>query len=235
MGNYKAYAEFKMGRYEKAREVWQMLAGWATPMRCSTSPSSPRTVLANRRTWPRRKRSISPRPRRAARKPSTASVCSTVRAGHCLATSAKARRYFALAADNGDDDAADRLAALEQPERALGDFEQAESLASRGEHGEAAVLYQRAADAGNLKAATRLAWIYEAGRGVPRDLDEAARRFTAAAEAGDAEAQYALAVMYRTGKGRPQDRQRSLKWLERAAAQHHPAANAALAAERAQR
>ena len=27
MGNYKAYAEFKMGRYEKAREVWQMLAG----------------------------------------------------------------------------------------------------------------------------------------------------------------------------------------------------------------
>ena len=235
MGNYKAYAEFKMGRYEKAREVWQMLAGLGNADALFNLAILAEDGLGEPPDLAKAEALYLAAAEAGGSKAQYRLGLLYSSGGALPRDLGKARRYFALAADNGDDDAADRLAALEQPERALGDFEQAESLASRGEHGEAAALYQRAADAGNLRAATRLAWIYEAGRGVPRDLDEAARRFTAAAEAGDAEAQYALAVMYRTGKGQPQDRQRSLKWLERAAAQHHPAANAALAAERAQR
>ncbi len=85
------------------------------------------------------------------------------------------------------------------------------------------------AEQGDRSAQTRLAWMYEAGRGVPRNLDEAARRFTAAAEAGDPEAQYALAVMFRTGKGKERDLAQSEAWLRHAAGQNYPAAVSALA------
>jgi len=94
-------------------------------------------------------------------------------------------------------------------------------------------LYKKLADAGDIKARTRLAWMFEAGRGVERNLDTAAGLFMQAAQAGDAEAQYAIAVMYRTGKGQPRDRAQSLSWLKRSADQHYPAASAALAAEAA--
>ena len=148
----------------------------------------------------------------------------------------KTRRYFALAADNGDDDAADRLAALEQPERALGDFEQVEVTLPAAASTARAAAFTNAprmpatsgGDAPGLDLRSR------PGRAArPR---RNGRRFTAAVEAGDAEAQYALAVMYRTGKGQLQDRQRSLEVARaRRRAALHPAANAALAAERAQR
>ncbi len=83
---------------------------------------------------------------------------------------------------------------------------------------------------GNAAARTRLAWMTEAGRGVPQDLAEAARLFALSAEAGDPEAQYAVGVMYRTGKGMPKDEALARDWLGRAAARKYPAAMAALAA-----
>ena len=55
-----------------------------------------------------------------------------------------------------------------------------------------------------------------------------------AAQAGNAEAQYALAVMLRTGRGRAVDLPQSALWLAKAAAQGHPAAQAAQASGRAQ-
>ena len=85
------------------------------------------------------------------------------------------------------------------------------------------------AEQGDRSAQTRLAWMYEAGGGVPRNLDEAARRFTAAAEAGDPEAQYALAMMFRNGKGKERDLAQSEAWLRHAAGQNYPAAVSALA------
>jgi TPR repeat protein len=69
--------------------------------------------------------------------------------------------------------------------------------------------------------------MYEAGRGVPQDLSEAARRFEIAARAGQAEAQYALAVMYLTGRGKARDEALSMRWLRRSAAQNYPSALAA--------
>lgn len=127
--------------------------------------------------------------------------------------------------------AAARLARLAQPDAPASPLEQAERLASQGRHAEALALYRQAADAGQVRALTKLAWCHEAGRGTPADLATAARLFGEAARAGDAEAQYALAVMYRTGKGQPQDRAQSLDWLRKAAAQGYPPARAALAAE----
>lgn len=143
----------------------------------------------------------------------------------------KARHYVSLAAQGGDRDAAARLDLLEHTDRPLTEFERAELLSGSGHHAEAAAIYNRLAESGDAHAQARLAWMYEAGRGVERDLAEAGRRFLLAAEAGDAEAQYGLGVMLRTGKAQPADPQQSLQWLRRSAAQKYSPAIAALAAQ----
>lgn len=73
----------------------------------------------------------------------------------------------------------------------------------------------------NYAAMTELAWLYETGLAVPRDLNKAAELFSVAAEAGNAKAQYALSVMYSTGAGKPLDAELSLQWLQRSAAQNY--------------
>jgi TPR repeat protein len=134
---------------------------------------------------------------------------------------------------HGDKDAQAMLSQLGQPDTALTPFAQAELLSGNGQHAQAAALYGTLAQGGDATAQTRLAWAYEAGRGVERDLQEAARRFELAARAGNAEAQYALAVMLRTGRGRAVDLEKSAEWLNQSAAQNYPAAQAAQASSRA--
>jgi len=52
----------------------------------------------------------------------------------------------------------------------------------------AAAWYLRAAEAGSPDAQVMLGWMHEVGRGVPKNLDEAARRFGLAAAQGNAAA-----------------------------------------------
>jgi TPR repeat protein len=146
--------------------------------------------------------------------------------------SEKARLYLTQAAVHGDRDAQAMLARLGQLDANLTPFQQAELFGGSGQHAQAAALYRQLADAGDARAQARLAWAYEAGRGVEPDLQEAARRFELAAQSGNADAQYALAVMLRTGRGRPVDLASSAVWLDRAASQGHPAAQAAQASGR---
>lgn len=231
MGNYKAYAEFKMANYDTARHIWEILAGLANPDALFNLGILAEDGLGEPRDMNK----------------AIALYVAAANAGGFKAQYRlgmlfsgddpasrdleKARLYLTMAAEHGDRDAAARLATLDQPGRPPGDFERAELLASAGKHVEAATLYRRLAEAGNITARTRLAWMHEAGRGVERSLDQAAHLFMGSAEAGDAEAQYAIAVMYRTGKGQPRDREQSLAWLKRSAEQGYPAAVAALAAE----
>lgn len=234
MGNYKAYAEFKMAHYDSARQIWDILAGLGNPDALFNLGILAEDGLGEP----------------ANLKKAEALYVSAANAGGFKAQYRlgmlystpdspmrdleKARHYLALAAEHGDRDASARLAALAAPERPPTDFERAEMLASSGKYTEAATIYQRLADNGDVVARTRLAWMHEAGRGVERDLAMAARLFMSAAEAGNAEAQYAIAVMYRTGRGQPRDREQSLVWLKRSAVQGYPAASAALAAENIQ-
>ena len=44
----------------------------------------------------------------------------------------------------------------------------------------------------DYRGLTRMAWLYETGIAVDRDIDRAGRLFACAAEAGVAEAQYAI-------------------------------------------
>jgi TPR repeat protein len=229
MGNYKGYAEFKMANYAAAREVWETLAEVGNGDALFNLGTLAEDGLGEPRDM----------------KKAEALYVGAAQAGNFKAQYrlgmlyssggqlprdvAKARIYLTMAAQGGDKDAIERLATLGRPSDEMTPFQRAELLGADGRHAEAAALYEQLAAQGDRVAQTRLAWAYEAGRGVPRSLDEAARRFTIAAEAGDAEAQYALAVMYRTGRGQPKDVALSAAWLKRAAEQRYPAAVSALA------
>lgn len=228
MGNYKAYAEFKMAHYAAAREVWETLSGIGNGDALFNLGILAEDGLGEARSLQK----------------AEALYISAAQAGNFKARYRlgmlygvgsllpkdveKARLYLTLAAEDGDKDALATLAALDQPASVRTPFQQAEWMSASGRHSEAAALYRELAEAGERQAQTRLAWMHEAGRGVLRDLQEAARRFELAAIAGDAEAQYALAVMMRTGKGREKDLVQSELWLQRAAQQHYPAPMAAL-------
>jgi len=231
MGNYKAYAEFKMARYAQAREVWETLAGIGNGDALFNLGILAEDGLGEPKNMPKAE-ALYTSAAQAENFKARYRLGMLYSAGVLLPRDVeKARLYLTLAAEGGDKEALATLAALEQPAGNQTRLQQAEWLGASGRHAEAAALYRELADAGDRLAQTRLAWMHEAGRGLNRDLDEAARRFEIAAVAGDAEAQYALAVMLRTGKGRARDLTQSGLWLQRAAAQSHPAAEAALRAE----
>lgn len=231
MGNYKAYAEFKMANYESAREVWEVLAGLGNPDALFNLGILAEDGLGEAQDMKKALALYEAAANAGGFKAQYRLGMLYSDGGSVTKDESKARHFLALAAIHGDQAAAARLASLDHPDRPLSEFEQAERLSSRGQHPEAVAIFRNLARAGNVAARTRLAWMFEAGRGVERDLAEAARLFMQSAEAGDAEAQYAVAVMYRTGKGQLQDREQSLVWLKRSAGQHYPAAVAALTAE----
>ena len=227
MGNYKAYAEFKMAHYDAARTVWQTLAEIGNGDALFNLGILAEDGLGEPRNMGRAEALYA-----------SAAAAENFKAQYRLGLlyfvgtqlprdSEKARLYLTQAAVHGDKDAQDMLGRLGQPAADMTAFQQAELLGGSGQHAQAAQLYRSLADAGDARAQARLAWAYEAGRGVEPDLTEAARRFELAAEAGNAEAQYALAVMLRTGRGRAVDLPQSAQWLDRAARQGHPAAQAA--------
>jgi TPR repeat protein len=232
MGNYKAYAEFKMAHYTAAREVWQTLAEVGNGDALFNLGVLAEDGLGEPKSLPK----------------AEALYASAANAGNFKAqyrlgllyfagtllprNVGRARLYLTQAAEHGDQDAKDMLTQLGLPNALPTPLQQADLMGASGQHEQAAVLYRTLADAGNATAQTRLAWAYEAGRGVTPDLQEAARRFELAAQSGNAEAQYALAVMLRTGRGRAKDLALSAQWLDKSAAQNYPAALAAQVSSR---
>jgi TPR repeat protein len=228
MGNYKAYAEFKMTHYAKAREVWETLAevgngdalfnlgvmaedGLGEP-RSLAKAEALYTSAAHGQNFKAQYR--------------LGLLYST---GGLLAKDPeKARFFLTLAAQHGDKDAIAMLSQINNATHVTTPLQRADLLSAQGEHAKAAGIYASLAAENDSAAQTRLAWMYEAGRGVTQDLAEAAKRFEIAANAGNAEAQYALAVMLRTGRGRVRDDAQSLVWLKRSAAQNYQSAVVAL-------
>jgi TPR repeat protein len=232
MGNYKAYAEFKMANYETARHIWEILAGLGNPDALFNLAILAEDGLGEPKSMSKAEALYT-----------SAADAGGFKAQYRLGMLYsgdnpafpkdlnKARKYLTMASQGGDRDAAARLATLDQPNRPLSDFEKAELLSSGGRHQEAAAIYTQLIQTGNVAAQTRLAWMYEAGRGVERSLSRASELFMKSAQAGDAEAQYAIAVMYRTGRGQELSKENSLNWLKKSADQQYPAAVAAMAAE----
>lgn len=234
MGNYKAYAEFKMAHYDFAREVWQTLAEVGNGDALFNLGVLAEDGLGEPKNMDK-----------AVALYASAASADNFKAQYRLGLlyfagklvphdADKARRYLTQAAAHGDKDAQAMLASLGQSVEARAPLQEADWLSGSGEHEKATGIYRALADQGDATAQARLAWAYEAGRGVAVDLNQAAHWFERSAQAGNAEAQYALAVMLRTGRGLPMDLAQSTAWLEKAAAQKHPAASAALTSSKAQ-
>lgn len=220
IGNYRGYAEFKMAHYASARRIWEALdarnfgeAAFNLGILYEDGLGVPRDMQRALAYY-----------RRGAENGSGKAV---FRVGMLLwlgtpeipRDAAEGRRYLAIAAADGDQDAARYLRDADGGGDAATDpLAAADRATAAGRLAEAARLLAVAAEAGNGRAQTRLAWCFEAGRGVDRDLAKAAEWFGRGAEAGDGEAMYALAVMHTTGVGRTRDAAIAEQWLRRSAA-----------------
>jgi TPR repeat protein len=80
-------------------------------------------------------------------------------------------------------------------------------------------LLKEAAEQGDAYAQGLLGTMYENGRGVPQDYQEAAKWYRKAAEQGNAGAQSMLGWMYEGGKGVPRDYREAAMWFRKAAEQ----------------
>lgn len=213
-GTYIGYAEFKMARYESARRIWEALdardygdATFNLGILYEDGLGVARDA-ARAMTYYRRGAQLG-------------SQKAMFRAGLLYWLGApgipqnrdEGRRFFEMAAAAGDADAA-RYLAIDASDPLV----RADRWMAEGRPAEAFAELERAAKAGHVRAQTRLAWSYEAGRGVKADLAQAAHWFQIAADAGDGEAMYALAVMRATGAGQAKDAERAAEWLRRSAA-----------------
>ncbi|HEY6896225.1 MAG TPA: tetratricopeptide repeat protein [Rhodocyclaceae bacterium] len=216
IGNYKGYAEFKMAHYDTARAIWEALDGIDYAEGAFNLGILYEEGLGVAKDMSRALAYYE----RAAK---LGGVRAAFRLGkiYWFGTPSvpqdkdKGRQFLTLAAQGGDSEAASYLNAAAPVGSPLAAADAAEA---KGQLAEAASILLAAASAGDRAAQTRIAWYYEAGKGVTRDLAAAARWFGQAAAAGDGEAMYALAVMHRTGAGMPEDHAKSADWLRRSAA-----------------
>jgi TPR repeat protein len=99
------------------------------------------------------------------------------------------------------------------------DFEEATAAWDRGDYSAALPVFRAYAALGDPAGAHNLGFMYETGRGVPKDGRLAAVWYWRAAEQGLPAAQAALGWLYHSGNGVPQDHTEALKWYRKAASQ----------------
>jgi hypothetical protein len=92
-------------------------------------------------------------------------------------------------------------------------FRQGVSAFNRQEYLLASQNFFPLAEQGDPAAQTYLGFMFETGRGVPKNYTEAAMWYRRAAEQGDSLAQYSLGLLYDKGQGVPQDIVEANKWL----------------------
>jgi len=231
IGNFKGYAEFKMGQYDNARAIWEALAERGNAEAHFNLGILDEDGLGGAKHLQSalehyEKSAIAGSGKAQYRLGLLYSNAATVPRDEV-----KAARWLAAAAAQGDQDAVTLLAQLDGASStpAQQDFLKAQALRAGGQNQQAVAIWRRLAQEGDTRSRTRLAWMLEAGVGTVRDLDAAATLFRQSAEEGDAEAQYALGVMLQTGKGQTSDPLQARTWWQRAALQGHRPAIAALA------
>jgi TPR repeat protein len=101
----------------------------------------------------------------------------------------------------------------------------------RGDYVKAKRLIVPLATQGNAEAQDFLGWMYAQGRGVPKDMREAAFWYRKAAAQGDADSQVTLGLMYGSGEGVPEDNEQAVFWYRKAAEQGNRLGQAALGEE----
>lgn len=228
-GNYRGYAEFKMAHYDSARRIWEALdqrnfgeAAFNLGILYEDGLGVPRDI--GRAMAYYRRGALLGSPKAMFR----AGVMYWLGAPGVAADRGEGRRYLSMAAAAGDSEAQRYLAAEGVGADADDPVLRADRALAGGRAEDSVAILAAAAKSGHVRAQTRLAWSYEAGRGIARDLALAAQWFASAAQAGDGEAMHALAVMHGTGAGRDKDPALAERWLQRSAAAGYPAAIAEL-------
>lgn len=228
-GNYRGYAEFKMAHYDSARRIWEALdqrnfgeAAFNLGILYEDGLGVARDIERAMAYY--RRGALLGSPKAMFR----AGVMYWLGAPGVAADRGEGRRYLSMAAAAGDSEAQRYLAAESAGADADDPLLRADRALAAGRAEESVAILAAAARSGHVRAQTRLAWSYEAGRGIARDLALAAQWFGNAAQAGDGEAMYALAVMHATGAGRDKDSALAEEWLQRSAAAGYPAAIADL-------
>jgi TPR repeat protein len=228
-GNYRGYAEFKMARYASARRIWEALdqrnfgeAAFNLGILYEDGLGVARDM--ERALGYYRRGAMLGSPKAMFR----VGVMHWLGAPGVAIERDEGRRYLSMAAAAGDSEAQRYLAAEGTGADANDPLLRADRALASGRAEEAVAILKAGAESGHVRAQTRLAWSYEAGRGVARDLALAAKWFSMAAQGGDGEAMYALAVMHGTGAGQVKDPVRAEQWLQRSAAAGYPAALADL-------
>jgi TPR repeat protein len=95
--------------------------------------------------------------------------------------------------------------------------------AQRGDATRGTAQVLAAAQRGDARAQSRIAFMYETGRGLPQDYHLAAAWYLSAAEQGYSPAQHRLGLLFDKGLGVPEDYVEAYKWLNLAAASAAPA------------
>jgi TPR repeat protein len=228
-GNYRGYAEFKMARYASARRIWEALdqrdfgeAGFNLGILYEDGLGVPRDI--ERALAYYRRGALLGSPKAMFR----VGVMHWLGAPGVAVDHGEGRRYLSMAAAAGDSEARRYLAAENSAADAGDPVLRADQALAEGRAEESVAILKAGAESGHVRAQTRLAWSYEAGRGVARDLALAAKWFSTAALGHDGEAMYALAVMHGTGAGQIKDPAQAEQWLQRSAAAGYPAALADL-------
>jgi uncharacterized protein len=93
----------------------------------------------------------------------------------------------------------------------------------QGDYVRALAVWQPLAQQGNAEAQNNLALLYLDGKGVPRNLPEAARYFQLSAAAGSALGQNNLGGLYRDGNGLARDYGKAARWFAASASQGNSA------------
>jgi len=98
-------------------------------------------------------------------------------------------------------------------------FEEGIEAYKNGNYARALALLHPLANQGTAKAQNYLGWLYEEGKGVTQDYQEAAKWYRLAAKQGYAAAQDNIGYFYHMGKGVVQDYKEAVKWYRLAAEQ----------------
>lgn len=230
---YMAYAEYKMANYTLAHAMWQHIKG-----------AGKSEALFNLGILYEQGKGVEP-DLTVARDYYLQAAEAGSRAGAYqvglmalehpeLVATETARHWLMVAALDGDEDAGRLLQSLTGDDASDSDpMLSVKRLLMRGENEQALtqLIHLSEQTPPDYAAMTELAWLYETGLAVERDLEKAAELFSQAAEAGNAKAQYALSVMYATGAGKPVDATLSLQWLKKSAAQGYAPAVAQYTAQ----
>jgi TPR repeat protein len=102
---------------------------------------------------------------------------------------------------------------------AAGPFEDGLSAYNRQDYATALRTWRPLADQGDSRAQHNLGYMYENGKGVPKDNVQAVTWYRLAAEQGEPHAQTNLGYMYASGKGVPKDDVLAYMWSNLGAAE----------------